>query len=64
MPPGFQAVAAQELRIDEDEVRRAQGWAAWNGWHTVISSCRRWESGRPSAGVELLATLPGCSPAL
>ena len=66
----MQAVAAQELRIDGDEVRRAEGWAARNGWHAIISSCRRLESGRPSAGVGLfvrrhinVTTLPGCSTA-
>ncbi|CAK0814798.1 unnamed protein product, partial [Prorocentrum cordatum] len=50
---GIQVVAAQELRIDGDDRRRAEGWAARAGWHAIIPSCRRLESGRPSAGVGL-----------
>ncbi|CAK0835382.1 unnamed protein product, partial [Prorocentrum cordatum] len=66
--PSVKAVAAQELRVDGDELRRAQGWAAREGWRAIITPCRRLESGRPPAGVGLfirrhisVTAMPGTS---
>ena len=52
-PHAPRIVAAQELRLDGDDLRAAERWCACNGWRPYIAACRRLASGMPSAGVGL-----------